>query len=130
MTRRQSLYVAGGKLHVNPVPDAVKMDNFVFSSGLPPVDPATGKAPDDLEAQTRLVFRHIKELMAQAGGSLDDIVKMEVRLKDASKREALNKIWNETFPDEKNRPVRHTSQPTTMSFNYLIQIEFVAILKA
>ena len=128
MTRRQSLYVAGGRLHVNPVPDAVRMDTFVYSSGLPGVDPATGKAPDDLEAQTRLVFRHIKELVEQAGGTLDDIVKMEVRLKDSTKRDILNKIWGETFPDEADRPVRHTAQ-AAMSFNYLIQIEFVAILK-
>ena len=57
----------------------------------------------------------------------DDIVRMTCLLADLGDREAINKQWLEMFPDENDRPARHTSRydpPGGMK----VQIEIVAVL--
>lgn len=127
--KRRIAHVKGGRLHANPIPEAVRVGNVIYSSAVSGVDPKTMKAPDDLEAQTRLCFAHMKELLESVDASLDDIVKLEVSMTDSSpaQRAVLNKVWLETFPDEDDRPARHTSQGP-LSNNYLIQLEFVAVV--
>lgn len=127
--KRRVAHVKGGRLHANPIPEAVRVGNVIYSSAVSGVDPQTMKAPDDLEAQTRLCFAHMKELLESVEASLDDIVKLEVSMTDSSpaQRAILNKVWLETFPDEDDRPARHTSQGP-LSNNYLIQLEFVAVV--
>ena len=130
MTKRRVAMIAGKGVHVNPIPDAVRIGNTITSGAIPGVDPRTGKAPDDMEAQTRLVFAHVKELVEALGGTMDDVLKLEVKLRHLSDRPVLNTVWLETFPDESDRPVRHTVESPSMTGNYLIQIEFTAILGA
>ena len=48
--------------------------------------------------------------MTAAGGSTDDIIKMNVWMKDRSNRDVLNAEWVKMFPDPHSRPARHTSQ--------------------
>lgn len=127
--RRRIAHVKGGRLHANPIPEVVRVGNVIYSSAVSGVDPTTMTAPDDLEAQVRLCFRHMRELLESVDASLDDVVKLEVSMTDSSpeKRAVLNKVWLETFPDEDDRPARHTSQGP-LSNNYLIQLEFVAVV--
>ena len=127
--RRRVAHLKEGRLHANPIPEAVRIDNVVYSSAISGVDPATMKAPDDLESQVKLCFQHMKELLESVDASLDDIVKLEVSMTDSSPqmRAVLNKYWLETFPDPEDRPARHTSQGP-LSNNYLIQFEFVAVV--
>ena len=73
-------------------------------------DPATGKLADTLEAQCANIFHHVRSIMAAAGGSTDDIIKMNVWMKDRSNRDVLNAEWVKMFPDAASRPARHTSQ--------------------
>jgi len=127
--KRRVAHVKGGRLHANPIPEAVRIGNTIYSSAISGVAPALVKTPDDLEAQVKLCFQHMKELLESVDASLDDIIKLEVSMTDSSpeKRAVLNKYWLATFPDEEDRPARHTSQGP-LSNNYLIQFEFVAIV--
>ena len=129
MSRRRIAMIGGKGVHVNPIPDAVRIANTITSGAIPGVDPKTGKAPEDFETQARLVFAHIKELVEALGGTMDDVLKLEVKLKNLADRAILNTIWLETFPDEADRPARHTVEGS-MTGNYLVQIEFTAVLAA
>jgi 2-iminobutanoate/2-iminopropanoate deaminase len=129
MSKRRIAMIGGKGVHVNPIPDAVRIANTITSGAIPGVDPKTGKAPDDFEAQARLVFAHVKELVEALDGTMDDVLKMNVKLKALGDRAILNKIWLATFPDENDRPARHTVEGA-MTGNYLIQIEFTAVLGA
>jgi enamine deaminase RidA (YjgF/YER057c/UK114 family) len=64
--------------------------------------------------------------MEAAGGSTDDIVKMNVWLKDPTERELLNKHWLAMFPDEHARPARHT-QPLEPGLRVRVACEIVAV---
>jgi enamine deaminase RidA (YjgF/YER057c/UK114 family) len=57
-------------------PAAVRADELVFLSGMTAVDEATGQlvGEGDVVAQTRFIYRKMREVLEAAGGSLDDVV--------------------------------------------------------
>jgi len=126
--RRQVLEVPGVSHGNAPIPMGVRIGNMVFSSGIMGQDPQTHQVPaGDAAKQAELMFQHVKTLVEQAGGSTDNIAHMTVFLKDNSYREHVNKEWLKMFPDEHDRPARHTllwNLPGEM----LVQCEIVAVL--
>lgn len=114
--------------HDNPVPVASRIGPFLFSGAITGKDPETKSFPESLDAQVANAFGHIRALMAAAGGSTDDIVKLNVHLVDARDREALNREWLEMFPDPASRPARHVSG-AELSPGALINCELVAVFE-
>ena len=109
MAKRKSIHIAGFA-HKNPIPAASCLGNMLMTGIITGMDPATGKLAPTLEAQCAFMFQHVRAIMAAAGGSTDDIIKMGVWMADRSQREVLNREWLKMFPDEHSRPARHTSQ--------------------
>lgn len=109
MARRRSIYLEGFG-HKNPIPAACVIDGTLMTGIIYGQDPATGKAADGLEAQTRLMFQHIQSILDAAGFTTDDIIKIDVLLLDRSQRGPLNTEWEAMFPDPDNRPVRQAMQ--------------------
>jgi 2-iminobutanoate/2-iminopropanoate deaminase len=124
--KRQTLEIPG-VTHSAPIPMGVKIGNLVFSSGIMGRDPTTGTLPDDPARQTELMFQNMRTLLEQAGGSLDDVAHVTVFVKDDAYREHLNREWLKAFPDEHDRPARHTLL-WNLSGGMLIQCELVAVL--
>ena len=52
---------------------------------------------DDLEAQVRLVFSRISEILGEAGMSFDDVVKLQIYVKDISYAKTVSSVRNELF---------------------------------
>jgi 2-iminobutanoate/2-iminopropanoate deaminase len=126
MGRRQSIYVESFK-HVNPVPAACRIGNFVYSGGIYGQDPATRKAADGIEAQCALMFAHVRSIVEAAGGTTEDIVKITLWMNDRSLRTIVNREWAATFPDEASRPTRHALK-ANLEGGMLIQCDFIAIV--
>ena len=127
MSMRQRIKAPNIPEHVNPFPAAVRMKNLVFSSAIGSDDPDTHELPADREAQIANAFRTVRNIMAEAGGSPANIGKVSIYVADRNDRKLINPYWVEMFPDEDDRPVRHTSQVDMPAGRY-IQIEFVAVL--
>lgn len=127
MANRKSINIPGVKLHNQPFPGATRVGDMVFSSAVPGMDQETGTVPDEAEAQIRNAFANIKSLVEQAGGTTEDIAKVQVFLQDRDMRPMVNEIWLQMFPDEDSRPVRHTIGGP-LPANYIIQLEFVAVV--
>lgn len=119
---------APGFSHENPIPAASKIGPFVFSGVLTGKDPATGNLGANLGEQCRNAFRHVRNVMAAAGGSTDDIVKLNVWLVDYRDREALNSEWLAMFPDAESRPARQV-MAAELDRGSLIQVDLVAIMQ-
>ena len=98
MAKRKSIEIEGFK-HKNPIPAASRVGNMLMTGIITGTDPATGKLADTLEAQCANIFHHVRSIMAAAGGSTDDIIKMNVWMKDRSNRDVLNAEWVKMFPD-------------------------------
>jgi 2-iminobutanoate/2-iminopropanoate deaminase len=125
MARRETIDLEGFA-HGNPIPVAVKIGNMVYSGAVAGTNEA-GVTPVDPDEQIRQVFKNVQRIVEAAGGTVADIAKLDVKLSDMSLRPVVNKYWLEMFPDEHDRPARHTTQgdlPGTL----VIQVEVVAVL--
>ena len=120
-------YQIPGVHHAAPIPFAARVGNVLYSSAIQGIDAETGKLSEDVYEQAAHCFKNLRTLLEVAGATPDDIVRMTCLLADLGDREALNKPWLEMFPDENDRPARHTSRydpPGGMK----VQIEIMAVL--
>ena len=127
MEKRRSIDVAGAR-HVNPIPSASRKGPFVVTGAISGTDPATGKVPEDLDAQCRQMFDNVRRVITTAGGSPDDIIKITVWITDRALRPTLNKYWVEMFPDANSRPARHTVASGDFIPPMQIQCDLMAVI--
>ncbi|MEW5893835.1 MAG: RidA family protein [Pseudomonadota bacterium] len=78
---------------------AVKVGNTVYLSGQIGLDPATMQLVDGIEAQIHRVFQNLKAVAEAAGGSLADVVKLNVFLTDLSHFAKVNAIMAQYFSE-------------------------------
>ena len=124
---RISIYTEGFG-HENPIPVASKIGPYVASGVLTGRDPQTQEMPTDLATQVANVFAHIRLVMEAAGGSVDDILKLNVHLVEYRDRAALNDHWLRMFPDPASRPARQV-MAATLDRGALIQADLLAIIQ-
>lgn len=128
--KRQSVEIPGVH-HTNPIPSASKIGPFLASGSIFGKDPEKGGAfAETAEEQCAVMFANIRRLMEAAGGSTDNVLKLEVWVKDASYRALVNQQWLAMFPDEHARPARHTFVTADVSPGALMQCAVLAILPA
>ena len=81
---------------------AVRVGDTVYLSGQIGLDPATMQMVDGIDAQIVRVFENLKAVAEAAGGSLADIVKLNVFLTDlgnfARVNETMVRYFSEPFP--------------------------------
>jgi 2-iminobutanoate/2-iminopropanoate deaminase len=127
MAKRKSITWAGFK-HENPIPNASMIGNILMSSIISGRDPETGKAPPEAEAQIANIFKQIKLGVEAAGGTVDDIIKVNFWVRDpAVGRKMLNGEWTKMFPNDSSRPARHTLALPANAPNH-ITCDFVAVI--
>ena len=117
-----------GLRHTNPIPTACAIGNLLVSGGIFGRDPASGDLGTDLESQCALMFANVERVVAAAGGTPEDIIKMSVWLKDVTNKQPLNVEWCRMFPNEASRPARHTFSDPGLAHGQLIQCEIMAVL--
>lgn len=85
---------------IGPYSQAVHAGALVFLSGQIPLDPATMElVSDDIEAQTRQVFKNLAAVTEAAGGSLADIVKLTIYMLDLGNFQKVNEVMKEFFAE-------------------------------
>ncbi len=125
MPGRQSFEIQPVR-HNAPIPMASRVGNIVMTSGVMGADPATGEVPASLEEQAKNCFRNLENVLAKAGATKDDVVRVTVFIKSNANRQLVNPPWLEMFPDKNARPARHQTVVETLNFD--IQIEATAVI--
>lgn len=128
MPHRIAAHPKGKSLHKQPIPTVTRVGNMIFSSAISGMDLATGDVPVDPEKQIANAFANVKASLEAVGGTTGDIGKMTVFLADRNMRDLVNKPWLAMFPNEHDRPVRHTIGGP-LGGGFIIQIEFVAVVE-
>jgi len=81
---------------------AVRVGETVYLSGQIGLDPASMQMVDGIDAQIVRVFENLKAVAEAAGGTLGDVVKLNVFLTDlanfAKVNETMAKYFKEPFP--------------------------------
>ncbi|KYG90965.1 MULTISPECIES: RidA family protein [Metasolibacillus] len=126
MAKREVLHISGSR-HDNPIPVAVRVGNMVYSSAIIGSDPETGIVPEDIDEEIRNLFHYLREIMKAAGGTTDDIAHLSVYMVDRKYKDNVNVEWLKMFPNENNRPARHTTEKS-LKKGLRIQFEMTAVL--
>jgi reactive intermediate/imine deaminase len=76
---------------------AVRVDNTVYLSGQIGLDPNTMMMVEGIEAQVHRVFQNLRAVADAAGGSLNDVVKLNIYLTDLAHFAKVNEIMATYF---------------------------------
>ena len=87
-----------------PFSDAVIAGKTLYLAGKLGVEPATGKAPEDVDQEIRLVMEAVKKTLAAADMTMDDLVSVQVFCPDLSLYDKFNEVYRTYFT--KNFPAR------------------------
>lgn len=110
---------------VGPYSQAIAHDNTLYISGQLPINGATGKMAEGIEAQTRQSLANLGHILNEAGYSYDDVAKTTVLLADIADFGAMNAVYAEYFTGDK--PARICYQVAALPMGALVEIDCVAI---
>ena len=111
---------------IGPYSQAVVVGNLVFLSGQIPLDPVTMKIiGEDIETQTRQVFKNIRAVLKAENLTLNNVVKCTVFMKNLDDFASMNTVYAEEFG--RHKPARSTVQVARLPKDVLIEIECVAV---
>jgi 2-iminobutanoate/2-iminopropanoate deaminase len=83
-----------------PFSDGVLIGDTLYLSGRIGLDPATGMAPESIDAELRFLFDGFQAVLRQAGMSMDDLVWVQVYSPDVSLWERFNAAYVKFFSSE------------------------------
>jgi 2-iminobutanoate/2-iminopropanoate deaminase len=83
-----------------PFSDAVLVRDTLYISGRIGIDPATGEAPESIDAELDLLFGGFQAVLREAGMSMDDLVWVQVHSPDVSLWEQFNAAYAKLFSRE------------------------------
>lgn len=110
---------------IGPYSQAIDLGNMVFISGQIPVNPATGEIPEGIKAQTAQSISNIKAILAEAGLSIDNVVKTTVFLADMSLFVPMNEVYGSEFTAP--YPARSAVAVRELPKQVLVEIETIAV---
>ncbi len=106
-----------------PLSLGLQVGDFVFTAGQVPYDEKGQVVEGGIETQTRVVMERIKAILAEAGCTMDDVVKTHCYLQDTRDFERFNKTYGKYFGDKP--PVRTTVR-VDLIFDMKVEIEAIA----
>lgn len=110
---------------IGPYSQAIEVNGFLYISGQIPVDPSTGEfVPGGIKEQTAQSFRNIKAILAEAGLTIDNVVKTTVLLADIADFAAMNEVYATQF--EGAFPARSAFAAKALPKGALVEIEVIS----
>ena len=109
---------------IGPYSQAQIFGGLVYTSGQIPVDPATGKIAEGVEAQAEQVFKNIANLLAAAGSDISKVVKTTVFIKTMDDFGAIHAIYGKYFTEP--FPARSCVEVARLPKDVLIECEAIA----
>ena len=110
---------------IGPYSQAIDAGSFVFISGQIPVNPGTGNIPEGITAQTAQSISNIKAILAEAGLSVDNVVKTTVFLANMGDFAAMYEVYAANFTSP--FPARSAVAVKDLPKQVLVEIEVIAV---
>lgn len=110
---------------IGPYSQAIEVNGMIFTSGVIPVNPATGEIPEGIEAQAEQAIGNLAALLKESGVSTDDVVKTTVFIKNMDDFAKINEIYSKYFT--KDCPTRSCVEVARLPKDVLIEIDSIAV---
>lgn len=81
-----------------PLSSAVRAGDYVFVSGQASTEVGVGIVSDTFEGEFHRTVRNLEEVLAAAGATLRDVVRVGAYLRDESSRDLYNQLFADAFP--------------------------------
>jgi 2-iminobutanoate/2-iminopropanoate deaminase len=106
---------------------AIVADGFVFVAGQGAINPQTNEFEyGDVRSETRRTLGNIRAILAGAGCSLRDVVRVGVFLADVKDFDAMNEVYRQFFPED---PPARTTVGVQLGGKMKIEIDCIARLR-
>jgi 2-iminobutanoate/2-iminopropanoate deaminase len=89
-----------GRSSTLPFSDGVLVGDTLYLSGRIGIDPVTGRAPSDVDAEIKLLLDGVQAVLAEADMSMDDLVSVQIFSPDLSLWEPFNAAYVKRFGRE------------------------------
>ncbi len=122
---KRIISTASAPAAVGPYSQAVEARGVLYVSGQLPVDPATGRMPEGIVAQTERALDNIRAILSEAGYTLRDVVKSTVLLADIADFGAMNEVYARYYTEQ--MPARVCYQVANLPKGALVEIEAIAV---
>ncbi len=110
---------------IGPYSQAIEVNGMIYTSGVIPVNPATGEIPDGIEAQAKQAIGNLIQLLQAAQSGAEKVVKTTVFIKNMNDFGIINEIYAQYFTG--NYPARSCVEVARLPKDVLIEIEAVAL---
>lgn len=111
---------------IGPYAQAVKVGNWLFTSGQIPLTPEGELVDGDIEAQTKQVLKNIQAVLDEAGARVDQVVKATIFLTDLGNFSLVNELYAEFF--QSHTPARSCVEVSALPKGVQIEIELIVSL--
>ena len=111
---------------IGPYSQAVRVDNFLYTSGQIALDRQSGEfLSGEIEQETERTIENISAILKAGGLSLDNVIKTTAYLTDLSHFARMNHIYEKYFSG--NKPARACVQVAALPKGAKVEIEAIAI---
>lgn len=110
---------------LGPYSQAIEANGMIFASGQIGVNPATGEAPEGVEAQAEQALTNLKAVLEAAGTTMDHVVKTTVFIQNMGDFAAVNAIYAKYFTTD--CPARSCVEVAKLPKGLLIEVEAIAV---
>ncbi|MBP1932449.1 RidA family protein [Ammoniphilus resinae] len=111
---------------IGPYSQAVKVGDFLYTSGQIPLRPDGTLLQGTVEEQTHQVFANLKAVLEAAGTGLDQVVKTTVFIKNMDDFARINEVYGTYFPT--NPPARSCVEVARLPKDVAIEVEVIAYI--
>ena len=112
---------------IGPYSQAVKVGDFVFTSGQIALVPQSGIVEAaDIVGQTEQVMKNLSAVLSAAGSSMEKAVKTTCFLADMNDFAAFNEVYGKYFT---SKPARSCVAAKQLPKNVLVEVEVIATVE-
>ena len=112
---------------IGPYNQAVLSGNTLYTSGQIAINPETGELVlDSIEAETKQVMTNMKEVLAAAEMTFENVIKTSIFISDMHNFTKINAVYAQYF-DEETAPARETVEVANLPKFVNVEISMIAI---
>jgi len=112
---------------IGPYSQAVLSGNTLYTSGQIAIDSATGNLVlESITKETKQVMENLKEVLAAAEMTFENVVKTSIFISDMNKFSEINAVYGHYF-DEETAPARETVEVANLPKFVNVEISAIAV---
>lgn len=111
---------------IGPYSQAIKINDMIFTSGQIPFNAEGKLISDDVQKQTRQSLNNVKNILKEAGSSMDKVIKCTVFISNMDDFTKINEIYQEFFSEP--YPARSCVEVARLPRSVKVEIEAIATI--